>query len=350
MVFRFSRLVSVVFALALVVAFALPSGAAQPALAQGGVLDQVRARGNLVCGINGTLAGFGFLNPDGTVSGFDADFCRALAAAIFGDASKVEYVSVAARDRFPKIQAGEIDVLIRNTTFTFERDTQQGAEFGPVTYYDGQTFMARKADGYATVADLADTAICVIAGTTTEANLADILATNGISAETLTFESIDQVIEAFVQERCDAVTSDRSQLSSRVAQAGDQSTDWALFADDFSREPLAPAWRAGDAQWGDVVRWVINATFVAEAYGITSANIDDKLADASLPAEAKRLLGLEGELHTYLGLDATWGQAVIRAVGNYGEIYERNLGSLGLERGRNALYTDGGLIYPIPYR
>jgi general L-amino acid transport system substrate-binding protein len=135
-----------------------------------------------------------------------------------------------------------------------------------------------------------------------------------------------------------------------VAQAGEQSAGWALFADDFSREPLAPAWRAGDAQWGDVVRWVINATFVAEAYGITSENIDEMIADESLPAEAKRLLGLEGELHTYLGLDAEWGQNVIRAVGNYGEIFDRNLGSLGLQREANALYTDGGLIYPLPYR
>jgi general L-amino acid transport system substrate-binding protein len=346
MTFRFMRAITLSLAIVLVATIALPLAAVPAAQAQGGLLDQVRERGSLICGINGSLAGFGFLNPDGTVSGFDADFCRVLAAAIFGDTDAVQYVSVSARDRFPKIQAGEIDVLIRNTTVTFGRDTQQGGEFGPVTYYDGQTFMTRISDGLTSLEQLNGGTICVIEGTTTQINLADIIATNNLTVETLTFESIDQVIEAFVQERCEAVTSDRSQLASRVAQAGDQGREWVIFSEDYSREPLAPVWRAGDAQWGDLVRWSVYATIVAEVHGVTSENIDEMLASPALPAEARRLFGVEGDLHTFLGLSQDWAQNIVRLVGNYGEIFERNLGSLGLERGKNALWRDGGLQFP----
>lgn len=339
------------FALVLVVVagFALPVFGAQPVQAQESLLAKVQARGRLVCGINGTLAGFGRVDPNGDVAGFDADFCRVVAAAVFGDATKVDFVQVAAADRFPKIQAGEIDVLVRNTTFTFERDTQQGAEFGPVIFYDGQTFLTRKADNIADVKGLDGATVCVIKGTTTEQNLADIISVNAIKAESVSFENIDQVFEAFTANRCDAVTSDRSQLSSRLATSPDGSS-WVIMESNFSKEPLAPVWKAGDAQWGDLVRWAVYATIIAEEYGVSSENVDARTADATLAPEAKRLLGVEGELNAYLGLDKGWAVAIVKQVGNYGEIYDRNIGSLGIARGPNNLWTNGGLIYAPPYR
>jgi general L-amino acid transport system substrate-binding protein len=261
----------------------------------------------------------------------------------------VEFLAVSAADRFPKLQSGEIDVLIRNTTFSFDRDTKQGANFGPVIYYDGQTFMVRKADNLAKVEDLNGATICVLKGTTTEQNLADIIAAANIQATTVPFENIDQVIEAFIAKRCDAVTSDRSQLSSRLATAK-EGAEWTMFPENFSKEPLAPAIKAGDQPWDDAVRWVVYATIIAEEYGVDSMNVEAKVADAKLAAEAKRLLGVEGDLHTNIGFDKAWAVNVIKQVGNYGEIYQRNLGSLGIARGPNELWSKGGLIYAPPYR
>ena len=328
-----------------VAALALP----HTADAQEGFLARVKARGNLICGVNGGLAGFGLVAPDGTVTGFDADFCRAMAAAIFGDPTKVEFKPISAADRFPAIQAEQIDVLIRNTTVTFERDTRQGADFGPVIFYDGQTFLTRRADNISSIKDLDGATICVIKGTTTEQNLSDIIASSGINATSAPYDDINLVFEAFVAGSCQAVTSDRSQLASRQATSP-QGAEWVLFDENFSREPLAPVYKAGDAQWGDVVRWVTFATIIAEEYGLTSENVEMMAADPNLAPEAKRLLGVEGELHTFLGLEKDWAIRVIKAVGNYAEIYERNLGALGVERGPNKLWTDGGLLYAPPYR
>ncbi|MDW8298474.1 MAG: amino acid ABC transporter substrate-binding protein [Anaerolineae bacterium] len=343
--FRGTKFILTVLAVFLAAAIALPNVAD----AQQSFLQRVRERGTLICGVNGGLAGFGLVAPDGTVTGFDADFCRAMSAAIFGDPTKVEFKPISAADRFPAIQAEQIDVLIRNTTITFERDTRQGADFGPVIFYDGQTFLVRRADNLKTVKDLDGATICVIKGTTTEANLSDIIAVNGINATVTPYDNIDQVFEAFIAGSCQAVTSDRSQLSSRKATAA-QGGEWELFEENFSREPLAPVYKAGDAQWGDVVRWVTFATIIAEEYGITSENVEMMAADPKLAPEAKRLLGVEGELHTFLGLDKSWAINVIKAVGNYGEIYERNLGKLGVARGPNKLWTQGGLLYAPPYR
>lgn len=343
--FRGTKLILTVLVAFLAVAMALPNVAD----AQQGFLDRVRERGNLICGVNGGLAGFGLIAPDGTVTGFDADFCRAMSAAIFGDPNKVEFKPISAADRFPAIQAEQIDVLIRNTTITFERDTRQGADFGPVIFYDGQTFLVRRADNLSTIKDLDGATICVIKGTTTEANLSDIIAVNGINATVTPYDDINLVFEAFIAGSCQAVTSDRSQLASRQATSP-QGNEWVLFDENFSKEPLAPVYKAGDAQWGDLVRWVVFATIIAEEYGITSENVEMMAASGNLAPEARRLLGVEGELHTFLGLDKDWAINVIKSVGNYAEIYERNLGKLGVERGPNKLWTDGGLLYAPPYR
>lgn len=342
---RFTKLFVALVLVFAVAALVVPNNAN----AQGGsLLDTVRARGNLICGVNGSLAGFGLIASDGKVSGFDADFCRVAAAAIFGDASKVEFKPIAAADRWTALQSGEIDLLVRNTTNTFERDTRQGAEFGPTIFYDGQSFLTRTADNLTKIGDLNGATICVIKGTTTEANLSDIIAANSIQATVTPYDDINLVFEAFSAKRCDAVTSDRSQLSSRQATAA-EGKDWSLFADNFSREPLAPVWKAGDAQWGDLMRWSVYATLLGELYGITAENVDAKIADAALAPEAKRLLGVEGELHTFLGLDKNWAVNIIKGVGNYGEIFDRNLGGLGVARGPNQL-APNGLLYVPPFR
>jgi general L-amino acid transport system substrate-binding protein len=318
----------------------------------GGLLATVRERGNLVCGVNGGLAGFGFVDPEGRASGFDVDFCRVIAAAVLGDAEAVEFRPVAAADRFTAIAAGEIDVLVRNTTYTYDRDTVQGADFGPTIFYDGQTVLVREADGIADIAGLDGLTVCVIKGTTSEQNISDTAAAAGVEITLVPFDDIGQVMDSFAAGRCDAATSDRSQLAvQRATREG--GSEWVLFAENISREPLTPAYRAGDAQWGDVVRWAIYATIIAEEYGVTSQNIDEQIADPALNPELKRLFGLEGETYAALGFEQNWAQNVIRSVGNYGEIYERNLGAstdINIERGLNNLYTNDGLLYAPPFR
>jgi general L-amino acid transport system substrate-binding protein len=317
-----------------------------------GLLAKVKARGTLVCGINNGVPGFGFIDTqNNTISGFDTDFCRVIAAGIFGDAKAVEFKPIAAADRFTALQSGEIDVLIRNTTYTFDRDSKQGADFGPTVFYDGQTVMARVADKLTKLEDLKDATVCAIKGTTTEQNISDAMAAINTSFKLVTFDSIDQVMDAFNSNRCDAVTSDRSQLVSKRATSQDPAS-YVIFDSNLSKEPLTPAWKAGDAQWGDVVRWSIYATILAEEYGVTSKNADEQATSSKNP-EVKRLLGTEGKLNENLGLDAKWALNIIKQVGNYGEIYDRNLGEgtpFNLARGLNNLWTKGGLIYAPPYR
>jgi general L-amino acid transport system substrate-binding protein len=345
----FKRSLKALLVVALLATFAL-SLTSRTAAQTEGLLARVQARGNLICGVNGQLAGFGLIAPDGAVTGFDADFCRVIAAAIFGDATKVEFKPIAAADRWTALQSGEIDVLFRNSTWTLERDTRQGTDFGPTIFYDGQSFLTRTADNITDISGLAGATICVIKGTTTEANLADIIAANNLTGTTSSpLEDNNQVFEAFKANRCDAVTSDRSQLASRKASDPD-GANWSVFEANFSKEPLGPAYRAGDAQWGDIVRWAIYATIAAEEYGVSSENVDAAVGDAALVPEMKRMLGVEGELNTFLGLEANWAVNVIKGVGNYAEIYERNLGTLGIARGINALYTAGGLLYAPPFR
>jgi general L-amino acid transport system substrate-binding protein len=318
----------------------------------GETLQAIQERGRLICGVNGQLPGFSFLNPDGTYSGFDADFCRALAAAIFGDASKVEFRPTTTQERFTVLQTGEIDVLMRNTTWTEVRDTELGLNFTATTFYDGQGIMVPADSGITTLQDLAGGTICVQKGTTTELNLADVMATNGIEYTPAVFDDVNATYGAYAEGRCDAATSDKSQLSS-VAKALMPDPDNHVIMDlTLSKEPLGPAVRHGDDQWFDIVRWTVFATVAAEEYGITSANAEEMLGSTENP-EFRRFLGVEGDLGLKLGLTNDWAYNVVKLVGNYGEIYERNLGEgtpTYIPRGLNSLYTDGGVLYAPPFR
>jgi general L-amino acid transport system substrate-binding protein len=323
------------------------SGAASPG-AEGGRLALVQDRGELICGVNGALPGFSFLDQTtNEMSGFDADFCRAVAAAVLGDPEAVEFRNLTTDTRGPAIQTGEVDVLIRNTTWTVNRDTTWGL-FAPTTFYDGQGIMVREADGIATLEDLADATICVQTGTTTELNLADVFEARGIAFQSETFAEIEQTYTAYDEGACNAVTSDKSQLvATRTTLANPD--EHVILEETISKEPLGPVAPLGDDQWFNVVKWVVFATIQAEESGITSSNVQDMVGSED-PVIA-RLLGGEGDLG--LGLEADWVVDVISAVGNYGEIYDRNLGPstpFALERTLNSLWTDGGLLYAPPYR
>jgi len=330
------------------------SADATPEPAAGGRLALVRDRGNLICGVNGSLPGFSFLNEDGETEGFDADFCRAIAAAVLGDAEAVEFRSLNADQRGPALQTGEVDVLIRNTTWTVSRDTQWGL-FAPTTFYDGQAIMARAELGAETLEDLAGATVCVQSGTTTELNLADAFRTAGIEIETQVFSEIDPTYAAYEEGRCDAVTSDRSQLVARRT-AFENPDDHTILEAVLSKEPLGPVAPIGDDAWFNVVKWTVFATIEAEELGIDSSNVEDTAASSDNPV-VQRLLGVTPEgaeaFDSGLGLDADWVVDVISQVGNYAEIYDRNLGPgtpFDLERGLNSLWNDGGLLYAPPYR
>jgi len=292
-----------------------------------GMLETVKARGKLICGVNQALPGFGYLDQSGNFAGFDVDFCKAVAAA-----------------------TGEVDVLFRNTTWTLSRDTSVGLDFGVVTFYDGQGIMVRKADNINSLEDLNGGAICVQTGTTTELNLADQMRARGIEYEPVVFEDADSTFNAYEEGRCDAVTTDKSGLVSRrtVLQNPD---DHVILDITLSKEPLGPAVLQGDPIWHDVIMWVVFATIQGEEFGITSQNIDDFMS--SEDPNVRRFLGLEGDLGTSLGLTNDFAYRVVKHVGNYGEIYDRNLGPntpFNLPRGLNALWTDGGLLYSPPFR
>lgn len=328
----------------LVVVFLLVFGVT--AIAQAQTLERVKSRGRLVCGVNNALPGFGYIESDGSWSGFDVDFCRAIAAAVLGDPEAVEFVPLSAAQRQPAIQTGEVDVLIRNTTWTLSRDTEWTADFAPTTFYDGQGFMVRKDLGVTELEDLAGASICVTRGTTTELNLADTMRARGIPFTAVVFEEVDTVYNAYEQGRCDAVTSDTSQLASRRAVMANPD-DHVILDVTISKEPLGPATRHGDNQWHDIVTWVVFATFFAEEYGITQDNVTSFESDNP---EVNRFLGKEGGLGAMLDLDDDWAVRVIQAVGNYAEIFERNLSPLGIPRGLNRQWTDGGLLFAYPFR
>lgn len=316
-------------------------------------LAAVKARGNLICGVNSTVPGFGFIDANGQNVGFDVDFCRAVAAAIFGDPAMVEFRPLTAAERFTALQTNEIDVLIRNTTWTTSRDVELGADFGPTTFYDGQGMMVRKADGFTTLNDMGGATICVLAGTTTELNLADAFNTRGLVYEALVLDTSDATAAAYDEGRCDGLTSDKSQLAGlRTGMA--KPDDHVILAETMSKEPLGPVWAHGDQQWGDLVRWVVNAIIIAEEKGITSGNVDQVAASNPEDPEIRRLLGLEGEFGAKLGLENDFVVDVIRAVGNYGEIYNNHLGPAGTniprEGSLNALWSQGGMIYAQPWR
>lgn len=318
----------------------------------GDTLKAVQARGMLICGVNGQLPGFSFLDPEGNYSGFDADFCRALAAAIFGDASKVEFRPTTTQERFTVLQTGEIDVLMRNTTWSLVRDTELGLNFAGITFYDGQGIMVPTDSGITSLADLEGGTICVQKGTTTELNLADVMATEGINYTPAVFDDVNATYGAYAEGRCDAVTSDKSQLSSVAKGLLPEPDNHVIMDVTLSKEPLGPVVRHGDDQWFDIVKWTIFATFAAEQYDISSANVDDVRASTENP-EFKRLLGLEGDLGVKLGVTNDFAYNIIKLVGNYGEIYAKSLGETTptyIPRGLNSLYTDGGVLYAPPFR
>jgi general L-amino acid transport system substrate-binding protein len=310
----------------------------------------VRERGNLICGAHGSFAGFGTVDASGNFVGFDVDFCKAVAAAIFNDPSKVQYRPLSAQERLTAVQTREVDMLSRNTTWSLARDTTSGMDFAPVTFFDGQGMMVRKADNITKLEDMNGASVCVQSGTTTELNLADNFRARQLEFNAVVFEEQAQAVAAYDEGRCDAITSDKSQLASnrQEMQAPD---DHVILDVTMSKEPLAPAVLQGDPQWRDIVAWVIYGTFTAEELGITSENVDT--FSTSEDPNVRRLLGAEGELGAGLGLENTFMVNVIKAVGNYGEIYNRHLGpetSFNLPRAQNELWTNGGLIYAPPFR
>ncbi len=316
----------------------------------GGTLGAVQDRGKLICGVNSGVPGFGFLDEEtGAFSGFDIDYCKALAVAIFNDPNAVEYRPLTAAARFTALAAGEIDVLIRNTTWTFTRDVDLTANFAPTTYYDGQGFMVRADSGINTIDDLDGATICVLQGTTTEQNLADEFAKRGLSYTPLVFAETAARDQAYDEGRCDALTSDASQLAAIRTKLSNPD-EHKILPELISKEPLGPVVRHGDDNWFDIVKWTVFCTMEAEELGVNSGNVDQMLQ--SDDPRVRRLLGVEGEFGAKLGLSNDWCANIIRTLGNYGEIYARNLSPLGLPRegSLNALWTDGGLIYSPPFR
>nr|MDE0500150.1 amino acid ABC transporter substrate-binding protein [bacterium] len=325
--------------------------AAAPEPAPADLLDVVIARGELNCGVNETLPGFGYKDSEGAFTGFDVDLCRAVAAAILGEADAVRYEALTAAARFEAVNSGLIDLLSRNTTWTQSRDTDLGLDFGPTTYYDGQQLMAKGAAGFhsmSTLEDIEGAVVCTNAGTTTEKNITETAAAKGIDITLNTYEDFNVVLENFKSGACDVVTTDGSGLVSRKA-SDDPGDEWVIFPPvPISKEPLGPGWIQNQSRFGDVVTWTVFAMLIAEEKGITSSNVDDML---NVDGEASRLFGAtEDELQTKMGLPADAFYQVIRQVGNYGEVYDRHLTPLGLERGLNALQADGGLLYPPPAR
>ena len=317
-------------------------------------LEEVQARGFLKCGVSTGATGFTEVGDDGSYSGFDVDYCYAVAAAVFGDYSKVEFKQLTAAERFTALSAGEIDVLIRNTTWTQSRDTELGNDFGPTTYFDGQQLMGRVSDGLSsssTLADIDGLRVCTNAGTTTEKNITEGAGLVGATIELVTVEAFSEAIDKFIAGECDIVTTDGSGLVGRRA-VNDALNDWAIFPQSpISKEPLGPTYRSNDSQWADIINWVVYATIIADEYGVTRANIDSVDYDAN--PELGRLFGKnDGELQTKMGLSADAYYNVVKQIGNYDEIFSRNLNPLGLYRegGANARWTEGGLVYAPPAR
>jgi len=319
--------------------------------ATAGTLENVKTRGMLVCGVNTGVAGFSAPDRQGVYRGLDADYCHALAAAVLGDATKVKFVSTTYATRFVALQSGEIDILARNVTITLTRETSLGLLGIGVNFYDGQGFMVPKTAKVARAADLNGATVCVLPGSTTELNLGDFARRNNLRIQPVVLDSMDTMAEAYQAGRCDSMTTDASQLAAlRVSAMRDPSAH-VILPDRVSKEPLGPLVRRGDEAWATVARYVLMAAIQAEELGVTQANADEKRA--STDPDIKRLLGTEPGLGKALGLDEDWAYRAIKAVGNYGESFDRNLGKgspIGLDRGLNDLWTRGGLMYAIPMR
>ena len=314
-------------------------------------LDVVKNRGKLICGVEGGIPGFSYLDQNGNYSGIDIEICRAVAAALFDDLTALEYRNLDSTERFTALSGGEVDMLSRNTTWTLSRDTTVGLEFAPTTFYDGQGMMVRADSGIESLEGLEGRSICVETGTTTELNLTDNLRQRNIEAETLTFQQADPAFAAYAEGRCEGMTSDKSQLLSRRSTLPNPN-DHVILDVTMSKEPLGPVTINNDSAWFDVVKWVTYALIEAEELGITQANVDE-IKENSTDPTIKRFLGVEGDLGEGLGLSNDFAYRVIKQVGNYGEIYNRNLGEnsqFKLPRGQNDLWTNGGLLYSPPFR
>ncbi|KAA5604997.1 amino acid ABC transporter substrate-binding protein [Roseospira marina] len=337
------------FAAALVVGAATVALSAGAAIA-GPTLDAVKDRGEVACGVSTGLSGFSIPDSTGTWSGLDVDFCRAVAAAVLGDADKVKFVPLTAKERFTALQSGEIDVLSRVTTWTLTRDVSLGLNFTGVTFYDGQGFMIRKDLGVTSATELDGASVCVAAGTTTELNLADYFRLKGMEYNPVVFSAISETAQGFDSGRCDVLTSDQSQLYSLRTKLDDPESAMVL-PEVISKEPLGPAVRQGDDQWFNIVKWTLFAQLNAEELGVTMDNVED-MKNADNPS-IKRLVGTDGDMGEKLGLSADWAANVVAQVGNYGEMFERNVGMdtpLEIARGLNALWTAGGIQYAPPIR
>src|SRR3954463_6272721 len=315
------------------------------------MLDTVKQRGMLVCGVSTGFAGFSTPDSQGNFKGLDVDYCRALAAGVLGDASKVRYVALTAQNRFTALQSGEIDVLYRNSTQTYLRGVRLGLRQGPVNFYDGQGFVVRSDSGVKDLKGLNGATVCVAQGTTHEVTLGDYGRANGIDWKPLVFDRTDTMLQTFFGGRCDAMTQDASALAGSVTTAASKPADYVVLPQTISKEPLGPFTRNGDEVWTDIVAWLHYGLIEAEELGVTAANADE-MAKSNVPA-IQRLLGSAGDLGSRLGLDNKWMSQALKAVGNYGEIFERNVGKaspLKLDRGLNATWSKGGLMYALPFK
>lgn len=318
---------------------------------EGSTLAQVKERGELNCGVNTGLVGFAAPDASGNWTGFDVAYCRALAAAVLGDPAKVKFVPTTGQTRFTALSSGEVDVLARNSTWTYSRDTDLNLDFVGVNYYDGQGFMVRSDLGVTSAKELDGATICIQTGTTTELNLADYFRANNMAYTPVNIDSNAEGEQQYMAGACDAYTTDASGLAATRAAFADPETH-IILPEIISKEPLGPAVRHGDSNWGDIARWTLNALIAAEEYGVTSRNIEELVRSSENP-EVQRLLGTTDELGAMMGLDAEWARRAILAGGNYGEIFAANIGEqtpIGLARGLNAQWTQGGLLYAPPFR
>lgn len=337
------------FELVMAAAAVLTVAGASDALA-GPTLDAVKAKGFVQCGVNTGLAGFGSPDASGNWSGFDIDYCRAVAAAIFGDGTKVKFTPLTAKERFTALQSGEVDLLARNTTWTMSRDTQLGLDFAGTSYYDGQGFMVKSGLGVKSALELGGATVCVQTGTTTELNLADYFRANNLQLNAVVFEKSDETVAAYDQGRCDAFTTDASGLYAERSKLANPA-DHIVLPEIISKEPLGPAVRQGDDEWHNIISWTHYALINAEELGVTQANVEEMKASEN--PDIRRLLGAEGDFGPMIGLGNDWAVNIIKTVGNYGEVFERNLGAntpLQIARGLNALWNKGGIQYAPPVR
>jgi general L-amino acid transport system substrate-binding protein len=321
-------------------------------MAGAATLDDVKARGHVQCGISTGLAGFSFQDASGEWSGFDVDMCRSVAAGIFGDPNAIQFTPTTGKTRFTALASGEVDLLFRNTTWTSSRDTDLKFDFAGVNYYDGQGFMVPKALGVSSAKELDGATVCIQTGTTTELNLADFFRINNISYEPVPIETNAEAEQKYPAGACDAYTTDASGLAATRATF-QTPQDHVILPEIISKEPLGPAVRHGDNNWGDIVRWTLNALIIAEELGITQANVEDMAKAPTDNPEINRLLGTEGEYGAMMGMPKDWAVHAIKARGNYGEIFARHIGTdtpIGLERGLNALWTQGGILFSPPFR